>query len=69
MIDLSLINGMKMSVFYPSNPVVKAVVDARQNGFEKYPHRRENFGPFLKMKLGNNHPVPGHKDHIHFSVN
>lgn len=68
-VDISRINGMKMSVFYPSNPTVKAVVDALQTEFESYPHRRENFGPLFKKKLGNPHSVPGHGDHIHFSVN
>lgn len=68
-IDISRINGMKMSVFYTSNPAVKAIVDALQAGFEKYPQKRENFGPLFKKKLGNPHAVFGHSDHIHFSVN
>lgn len=68
-VDISRINSMKMSLFYPSNSVVKAVVDAMQAELETYMHRRENFGPSFKKKLGNNHPVPGHIDHIHFSVN
>jgi len=68
-VDISRINTMKMSLFYSSNPIVKAIVDAMQAEFEKYPHRRENFGPSFKKKLGNNHPVSGHGDHIHFSVN
>lgn len=68
-VDISRINGMKMSSFYPSNPAVKAIVDAMQTEFETYLHRRENFGPSFKKKLGNNHAVPGHNDHIHFSVN
>lgn len=68
-VDISRINSMKMSLFYASNPAVKAIVDAMQAEFEKYPHRRENFGPSFKKKLGNNHPVSGHGDHIHFSVN
>lgn len=68
-VDISRINGMKMSVFYLSNPTVKAVTDALQNKFESFTHRRENFGPLFKKKLGNPHNVPGHGDHIHFSVN
>lgn len=68
-VDISRINGMKIALFYPVNPSVKAIVDAMQTQFETYSHRRENFGPFLKKKLGMNHPVPGHADHIHFSVN
>ena len=68
-VDISRINGMKMSVFYPSNPTVKAIVDAIQTEFEAYAHRRENFGPFFKKKLGKSYPISGHGDHIHFSVN
>ncbi|MFL0809852.1 MAG: hypothetical protein K6L76_05505 [Agarilytica sp.] len=68
-IDISRINGMKMSVFYPSNLAVKAIVTAVQDEFEKYVHRRENFGPYLNKKLGKSHHVSGHKDHIHISVN
>lgn len=69
-VDISRINGMKMSVFYPSNITVKAIVDAMQTEYETYtPHRRENYGPFIKKKLGNNHAVAGHGDHIHFSIN
>jgi hypothetical protein len=68
-VDISRINGNKMSIFYPGNATVKAVVDAMQTEFENYTHRRENFGPFMKKKLGNNHQVSGHGDHIHLSVN
>jgi hypothetical protein len=68
-VDISRINGMKMSVFYPSNPSVKAITDAIQNKFESYLHKRENFGPLFKKKIGNLYSVPGHRDHIHFSVN
>jgi len=68
-VDISRINGMKMSLFYPSNISIKAITDALQNKFESYPHRRENFGPLFKKKLGNVHSVSGHGDHIHFSVN
>lgn len=68
-VDISRINGDKMSIFYPGNAAVKAIVDAMQTEFENYTHRRENFGPFMKKKLGNNHQVSGHSDHIHLSVN
>lgn len=47
-VDISRINGMKMSVFYPSNATVKAITDALQNKFEYFAHRRENFGPLYK---------------------
>lgn len=68
-VDISRINGMKISQFYPSDAGVKAIVDAMQTEFENYINRRENFGPFIKKKHGSNHMVPGHDDHIHFSVN
>ncbi|RMH10452.1 MAG: hypothetical protein D6698_17630 [Gammaproteobacteria bacterium] len=68
-VDISRINGMKISVYYPSSPVVKEIVDSLQKAFEKSPYHRENFGPAMKQKLGHPHHVPGHADHIHFSVN
>lgn len=68
-VDISRINGMKMAAFYPSNPTVKGITDALQTEFEKYPQKRENFGPLFKKKLGQPHTVTGHNDHIHFSVN
>lgn len=67
--DISRINDLKMSIHYPSNATVKAIVDAIQTEFETYAHRRENFGPLFKKKLGNPHNVSGHGDHIHLSVN
>jgi hypothetical protein len=54
---------------YPGDPAVKAIVDAIQTVFESYSHRRENFGPHFKHKLGMPFPVGGHQDHIHLSVN
>lgn len=68
-VDISRINGLKMSTHYPTNATVKAVVDAIQDEYENYTHRRENFGPHFKKKLGKNHTVSGHGDHIHLSVN
>jgi hypothetical protein len=68
-VDISRINGTKMAVGYPSDASVKAIVDALQKAFETFMHRRENFGPHLKKKLGKAHAVSGHHDHIHFSVN
>jgi hypothetical protein len=35
--------------------------------FESYKHRRKNFVP--NKKTGQNSRVPGHKDHVHLSVN
>ncbi|KJY96502.1 hypothetical protein [Pseudoalteromonas ruthenica] len=68
-VDISRINGMKMSVSYPSNSAVKAITDALQLKFESFPQKRENFGPHFQKKLGRPHQVGGHKDHIHISVN
>ena len=68
-VDISRVNGNKLSLSYPSNTTVKAIVDAMQTEFENYANRRENFGPFMKKKLGSNHSVSGHGDHMHFSVN
>jgi len=68
-VDISRINGMKMSVYYPSSPEVKAITDAIQTEFESYKYRRENFGPLFKKKLGKPKAISGHGDHIHLSVN
>jgi hypothetical protein len=68
-VDISRLNGIKIAVGYPGNSFIKSVVDAIQNEFESYPHKRENFGPHLKKKLGAPWPVSGHGDHIHLSVN
>ena len=68
-VDISRINGMRMSVSYMSDKSVKAIVDAIQTAFETYPYRRENFGPLFKKKLGMPMQVNGHRDHIHLSVN
>ena len=68
-VDISRINSLKLSVNYPTNATVKAIVDAIQTEYENYTHRRENFGTHFKKKLGNDHTVSGHGDHIHLSVN
>ncbi len=68
-VDISRINGLKMSTNYSSNNTVKAIVDAIQVTFETFSSRRENFGPHFKKKLGNPWTVGGHSDHIHLSVN
>jgi hypothetical protein len=67
-VDISRINGMRMSAYYPGDPAVKQITDALQLAFENWTGRRENFGPLLKKKHGKNYPVSGHTDHIHFSV-
>jgi len=68
-VDISRINSMKMAIFYSSNPAGKAITDAIQTEFENDQHKRENFGPLFKKKLGKSYSISGHKDHIHFSVN
>ena len=68
-VDISRINGTKIVIGYPSGGSIKAIVDAIQTSFESYAFRRENFGPNLKNKLGQNWNVSGHNDHIHLSVN
>ncbi len=67
-VDISRINGTKMSVGYPSMSSVKKIVDAIQDTFEGFDGRRENFGPHLKKKLGEDYTILGHNDHIHISV-
>ena len=68
-VDISRINGTKIAIGCPQGGTVKAIVDAIQERFEEYPHRRENYGPHLKKKLGQPWTVSGQADHIHLSVN
>ena len=68
-VDISRLNGLKMSLHYKTNKTVQEITNAIQNTFETYAHKRENFGPLLKNKLGKPHPFSGHRDHIHISVN
>lgn len=68
-VDISRINGTKIAIGYPRDDTIKAIVDAIQDAFETYAHKRENFGPHLKKKLSRNWVVAGHGDHIHLSVN
>jgi hypothetical protein len=68
-VDISRVNGMKIDLAYSSDPFIAYIVNAIQNNFETFEHRRENFGPLFKKKLGVSYPVEGHKDHIHLSVN
>ena len=60
---------MKIGIGYPLGGAIGTIVNAIQEEFEKYPHRRENVSPGLKQKLGSPHFVSGHDDHIHLSVN
>jgi hypothetical protein len=68
-VDVSRINDTKIAIGYPLNTAVKAIVDSIQDSFESFSSRRENFGPHLKKKLGQDWTVSGHNDHIHLSVN
>jgi hypothetical protein len=67
-IDISRINGKYMSVSYPSDLAVKAIVDALQDEADKQVGIRENFGPKFLHKHKANWTVSAHDDHIHFSV-
>ena len=67
-IDISRINAKKMSVHYPSDEAVKAIVDALQEKADEQSGIRENFGPHFKHKHKANWSVTGHSDHIHWSV-
>ncbi len=68
-VDISRINGTKIAIGYPEGGETKAIVDAIQEKYEGFDGRRENFGPYLKKKDGQNWTVGGHEDHIHLSVN
>lgn len=74
-VDLSRINGKRMSVHYPADPEVKSITDAlirkAQICGPTYV-AREIFGPGpgsgVKLKLGQPWPrVKEHQDHIHLS--
>ncbi len=66
--DISRINGKPIATAYGHDPEITELVQRIQKEFEKVQGRRENFGPFLKMKSGRQYSVPGHHDHIHLSV-
>lgn len=69
-VDISRINGQKMALTGLTEQIKEL-----QKAMDNYDHVRENFGPSFKHKYSMesdswnyNHPVKGHKDHIHFSV-
>ena len=68
-VDISRVNGKYLSNSYDSDLEVKNIVDELQTTFESAPKRRENYGPTIKKKEGEDNPVSGHKDHFHWSVN
>ena len=67
-VDISRINGRFILEGYGSDPAITAIVQRMQEEFERVPGRRENFGPYLKLKHGRPHAVSGHADHMHFSI-
>jgi len=64
-VDISRINGQYVQNLGGSNPLVQQL----QIALDNVPNSRENFGPAFQHKLGTDHYVGGHTDHIHFSVN
>jgi len=68
-VDISRINGRRMSTAYGVTGEVTAITQAIQSTFETFDSRRENFGPSVRQKLGTSSSVGGHTDHIHLSVN
>ncbi len=68
-VDISRVNGEFIATSYDANMSIKSIVDGLQQEFENAPKRRENFGPTIKKKNGNDYAVSGHKDHFHWSVN
>jgi hypothetical protein len=68
-VDISRINGRRIAAHYGADEAVTAIVNALQESFEGFRERRENFGPYFCKKLGEPKPMPGHDDHLHFSVN
>ncbi len=67
-VDISRVNGKRISTHYGSDESVKAIVDGLQSLFESAPNRRENYGPTIQKKLGKDNIVGGHSDHFHWSV-
>lgn len=72
-VDINSINGDRMAVTGLTDQIKEL-----QIAFDNFQYIRENFGPYFKHKftrenpIGSqwnyNHPVGGHKDHIHISI-
>lgn len=69
-VDISRLNGNKMALTGVTPQIIEL-----QKAMDNYEYIRENFGPYFKHKYSiesdswnYNHPVSGHKDHIHFSI-
>lgn len=71
-IDISRVNGKRLSVFYPSDAFVTQVTQELQRRFDAFARRRENFGPFAMQKFGQPYGDEGlkemHRSHMHFSI-
>lgn len=67
-VDINKINTIRIAVGYPQEGTVTKIVKAIQDAFEEFEDKRENFGPHLKKKEGEDYNVGGHADHIHLSV-
>ena len=67
-VDISRINGRFIAGSYGKDPAITAIVQRMQQEFERVAGRRENFGPYLKLKHGKPYRVGGHGDHMHFSI-
>jgi hypothetical protein len=67
-LDISEINHEKIVMMSRTGENYKNVI-LLQEAFETMANRRENFGPHLKLKSGQQAFVGGHEDHIHFSIN
>ena len=69
-VDISRINNTKMIVTGVTDQITEL-----QNAMDQFEWVRENFGPHFKHKYSIetgewnlNHPIGGHKDHIHFAI-
>jgi len=69
-VDISRINGGKMITTGVTDQIIEL-----QKAMDEFEWVRENFGPYFKHKYyketskwNYNHPVGGHKDHIHFAI-
>ena len=67
-VDISRVNGKKMfDSLYDTD--VYFATQRLQYRFEEFLGRRESYGPFMRLKCGqDNLKIQGHGDHIHFSV-
>jgi len=67
-VDISRINGKRMSEYAIKDPEVASLTAWLQATLHHVTYARENYGPFVKEKSGSPRSIGGHMDHIHFSV-